>query len=230
MLRKTNPQNFSDLVKISGLSHGTDVWLGDGEGLVERGLPLAQIPALRDDVMLDFINVGTNEKLAYDFSEIVCKGMIARNKVDKNRLEKFRRYCNRLGDWYFDFCSKVKYMFPKAHAVSYAINAVRCAYFKIYHPAEFYAAYFSTYFDSCELDYGILLNDCEFIQYYIEELSEENNQNGSYTSSDEYEFAKTAEECFMRGINFLPPDKEKSHPQYFLPEDGNIRLPFFEWE
>lgn len=147
LLIKTNPETFSDLVKTIGLAHGTNVWTDNGELLLERGISVSALPSLRDDCMNDLITIGVDRKTAYRFSDAVRKGMFAKDRVNVEDVNLYKNITKPLGDWYFDYCSKIRYMFPKAHAVEYVINALRCAWYKNYYPTEFYKAYISCYFD-----------------------------------------------------------------------------------
>lgn len=129
------PENFSDVLKIIGFGHSTNMWKGNAE-LLYPGTPLEKIPATRDDVFLDLCKV-TDRESAYKYSEAVRKGMIERGKLCKADLDKFKEITKELGEWYFDFCSKVMYAFPKAHAVEYALIVLYFAWFRCYYPKEF---------------------------------------------------------------------------------------------
>ncbi len=147
MLLKINPQSFSDLVKVSGFAHGTNVWIDNGEQLIKNGIPISKIPTVRDDIMNDLMSIGVEKSDAYKMSEATRKGLIAKNKISSENIELFEEISKPLGDWYFDYCAKVHYMFPKAHAVFYVTNALRCAWFKKYYPEQFRKAYMEHCFE-----------------------------------------------------------------------------------
>lgn len=145
ILELTQPKTFSDLVIISGLSHGTDVWLNNAKDLVEKGIPLQKVIGCRDDIMTYLIHRGLKPKDAFFIMESVRKG-----KGLKPEWEEIMKPV--VDDWYIDSCKKIKYMFPKAHAVAYVIMAIRIAWFKVYHPYWYYAVYFSLRCDAYEID------------------------------------------------------------------------------
>ena len=130
LLERTQPKTFSDIVKVNGFAHGTMTWTENGEELIENGVAFADIPALRDDIMNDLLRVGVERKIAFKFSDRVRKGLLAHGRVGEEELLLYKEVTKPLGDWYFDCCRKVRYMFPKAHAVSYVYNDIRCAWFK----------------------------------------------------------------------------------------------------
>jgi len=146
MLWETSPNNFNDLVKIMGLSHGTGTWLNNGEELLKEGRTLSQLPANRDDVFLKLVECGVDRKDAFKIAECVRKGKLG----DENDTTlKYISIMQNAGveKWYIDSLKKIRYMFNKAHAVSYVLNALRCAWFKHNYPAEYYAAYLTCFFD-----------------------------------------------------------------------------------
>ncbi|MBR3969057.1 MAG: PHP domain-containing protein [Clostridia bacterium] len=140
LLIKTKPETFSDLVKLIGLAHGTNVWCSNGENLIKKGIPLSKLPTTRDDIVNDLISIGVDRQKAFEMGEIVRKGIIAKNKISQEIITHFKEISKPLGEWYFEFCSKVRYMFPKAHAVSYATVAIYCAWYKKYYLDDFYKA------------------------------------------------------------------------------------------
>ena len=145
MLIKSNPKNFGELVKLSGFAHGTNVWTDNGEWLLENGISVLKIPTLRDDIMNDLIRVGADRADAFKIGESVRKGLFARGRTDEELENLFKELSKPLGDWYFEFCKKVRYMFPKSHAIEYVIIALQLAWFKKYYPKDFYEAYLDCY-------------------------------------------------------------------------------------
>lgn len=145
MLIKSNPKNFGELVKLSGFAHGTNVWTDNGEWLLENGISVLKIPTLRDDIMNDLIRVGADRAAAFKIGESVRKGLFARGRTDEELENLFKELSKPLGDWYFEFCKKVRYMFPKSHAIEYVIIALQLAWFKKYYPKDFYEAYLDCY-------------------------------------------------------------------------------------
>lgn len=150
LLIKIKPTTFEELIKIFGLAHGTNVWTDNGECLIEKGVPASALPTLRDDIMNDLMSVGIDREIAYKMSDATRRGLFARGKASDETVNLFKEVSKSLGDWYFDFCSKVRYMFPKAHATIYVTYALYCAWFKKYYPQEFYEAYLICYFEDVD--------------------------------------------------------------------------------
>ena len=130
------PADFAELVKMQGLSHGTQVWNGNGEVLFRNGVPIAKLPTTREDIFNDLLKV-TDRETAYKYAEGVRKGYISRGVFSDDEISKFREITENLDWWYFDFCSDILYMFPRAHAVEYAIIVVRLAWYKANYPNVF---------------------------------------------------------------------------------------------
>ncbi len=223
MLVKTQPKSFTDLVKISGLAHGTDVWINNAEHLIER-YPLSKLIALRSDIMLDLMRNGVDKATAYKFDEAIRKGFLSKGRLSDEDVTYFKRITKPLGNWYFDCCSKIHYMFPKAHAAAYVINALRLAWFKLYYPAEFYAVYLSVCFERNEFNFNVLADGLDEIDSYLNKIKSIKGED-SCEYKNIYTAMIAAKECIARGINFLPPDIEKSDPDNYIPENGNIRIP-----
>ena len=148
LLKETKPKTFSELIKILGLFHGTDVFFGNGELLLKMGIPLSLLPTTRDDIMNNLLAVGADKKDAFQMAEATRKGLMAKGRTDAAQRELFKGISAPLGEWYYNFCSKARYMFPKAHAVEYALISLRLAWFKKYYPQEFHKAYEICYEES----------------------------------------------------------------------------------
>ena len=227
MLIDTKPKNFSDLVKISGLSHGTDVWATNTQDLVlgvtEFGkIPFSEVIGCRDDIMVYLIENGLEPKMAFDIMEYVRKGKAAKGE----NPAKWAKYVEamkekNIPEWYYWSCERIKYMFPKAHAVAYVLMAVRIAWFKVYKPILFYSAFFSIRASQFEPD--IMMAGVSRINSRINEI----NAMPKTTVKDEdlLTMYQVATEMLKRGFKFLPVDINKSHSTDFVIEGDNLRLP-----
>ncbi len=218
MLRDTQPHTFADLVSISGLSHGTDVWLGNAQDLVAQGIPLAECICCRDDIMNYLILKGVEPKLSFTIMESVRKGKGLKPEWEEAMCAQ------NVPEWYIKSCKTIKYMFPKAHAVAYVMMAFRIAWFKVHRPLAFYAAYFSIRakgFDaSC-----MVLGDAVCVAK-IQELAEK--ERDKTISAAEKETATTLEVChefYKRGFTFAPMDVYTSDAVNFLPKDNSLIPP-----
>lgn len=218
MLEDTNPSTFAELVQISGLSHGTDVWLGNAQELINSGIcTLPEVIGCRDDIMVYLMHRGLDSSLAFKIMESVRKG----KGLQDEWIEDMKK--NNVPDWYIDSCLKIKYMFPKAHAAAYVLMAVRIAYFKVHHPILFYAAYFSVRASDFELD--TMIKGPDAIRQRINEI----NQKGHDASPKEKNLVTVLElslEMCERGFHFQRVDLYKSSATDFL-VDGNSLIPPF---
>ncbi|WP_110929448.1 PolC-type DNA polymerase III [Bacillus massiliglaciei] len=218
MLEDTKPTTFSELVQISGLSHGTDVWLGNAQELIHNNIcNLSEVIGCRDDIMVYLIYQGLDPSLAFKIMESVRKG--------KGLSEEFEAEMrkNEVPEWYIDSCKKIKYMFPKAHAAAYVLMAVRIAYFKVHMPLLYYAAYFTVRADDFELE--AMIRGSHAIKAKIEEI----NAKGLEASTKEKNTLTVLElalEMCERGYSFKQVDLYKSSADQFIIE-GNALIPPF---
>ena len=220
MMKETQPKNFSDLMRISGLSRGTSVWLDNAQKLIKDGVcKLSDVIAARDDIMTCLIHKGIKPKKAYEIMETVRKGQ-APNHLTDAHLNAMRD-CG-VPEWYIDSCMKIRYMFPKAHSAAYMIGAVRLGWYKIYYPAEYYAAYFTV--RRKNFDTKTVIKGKNAVHRAIEDFRKKENYV-SRKEADIYDTNQIVYEAMARGMDFLPPDHDRSHPAKFLAEDGGIRLP-----
>ena len=220
MVEEAKPQNFADLLQISGLSHGTDVWLGNAQDLIKEGIcTISEVIGTRDNIMNALIRYGLEKSLSFTIMESVRKGKGLKPEWE----EEMKR--NNVPDWYIASCKKIKYMFPKAHAAAYVMSAIRLGWFKVHRPLEFYAAYFSVApggFDAVIASGGI--NAVRRTMREIEDRVKE--KTASAKDNETYSTLQLVEESMARGIKYLPIDLYKSDASKFLPENGKIRMPF----
>jgi len=216
MLVDTKPTTFSELVRISGLSHGTDVWLNNAQDLVRSGVAtLSEVICTRDDIMIYLIHHGVPDLTSFTIMEKVRKG-----KGLSPEQEEIMREHN-VPDWYIDSCKKIKYMFPKAHAAAYVTMAFRIAYCKVYYPISFYIAYYTVRADA--FDAHTMIHGKERVVATMKEI--EKNPDATQKEKDMHTILEVCNEMYARGINFLPIDLYKSHSNKFLEENGAIRPP-----
>lgn len=219
MLHETQPSSFADLLQISGLSHGTGVWLGNAQELIKNGTcNIKTVIGCRDDIMLYLIyKAGMDASLAFKITESVRKG----RGLTPEWIEEMKR-CN-VPQWYIDSCLKIEYMFPKAHAAAYVISAVRTAYFKLYHPIAFYATYFSVRAEDFDLD---LL--CQGYDAILRRLIEIEEKGFSATTKEKsmISILEMALEMTARGFSFKPIDLYRSHATRFLIDGDSLIPPF----
>ncbi|MGC5324080.1 PolC-type DNA polymerase III [Brevibacillus sp. SYSU BS000544] len=218
MLEDTKPTTFAELVQISGLSHGTDVWLNNAQELIRNGTcKLSDVIGCRDDIMVYLIYKGLEPSRAFKIMESVRKG----KGVNEEDQEEMRN--NSVPNWYIDSCQKIKYMFPKAHATAYVMMAVRIAYFKVHHPLEFYATYFTVRAD--DFDIPLMAKGSSAIKAKIKEI-EEKGHDAQPKEKALLTVLEMALEMVERGYKFLNVDLYKSDSQKFLIEDNCLRAPF----
>ena len=208
MLEDTKPQTFSDLVRISGFSHGTDVWLNNAQTLIKSGTAkVSEVISARDDIMNYLLHKGLEPGMAFKIMEDVRKGKGVKPEYIQIMTE------HAVPEWYIDSCQKIKYMFPKAHAVAYVMMAFRIAYFKVYYPAAFYASYFTVHADDVDADFFV--NGISGIKAKMKEISAKGNEA---TAKEEklYSVLEVALEMYLRNICFHPVNLLKSDAVKFL--------------
>jgi len=223
MLSETRPSTMAELVRISGLSHGTDVWNGNAKELIMNGTTtLAGAICTRDDIMNYLVKKGMDQREAFFIMEAVRKGQWAKGRDGK--MEERIQHMQEAGveEWFIESCRKIAYMFPKAHAVAYVVMSLRIAYCKVYYPAQFYATFFTVradQFDATTAKDGIsgIMSELERIRKL---------PNPTATEESMATILELEMEMYARGIKFLPVDLKKSKAKEFVVEDGNLRMPF----
>ena len=218
MLMETQPKNFSDLVRISGLSHGTDVWTNNAQELVKKGIPFQDVIGCRDDIMVQLIYWGVEPATAFQIMESVRKG-----RGLKPEMEETMRAAG-VPDWYIWSCKQIKYMFPKAHAAAYVLSCLRIAWFKVHEPLLFYATYFSVRAGAIDAD--LITKGPEAVRQYVAEV-EAKGKDASPKEKDSLTEYELVEEAFMRGIRFAKVDLYRSDAtRYLINPDGTLLCPF----
>ncbi len=225
MLVDTNPKAFSDLARIAGLSHGTDVWLGNAQTLIQNGTcELSSAICTRDDIMTYLIYRGLEPGTAFNIMEAVRKGMVAKGKCANWEAWKQDMIDHDVPEWYIWSCEKIKYMFPKAHAVAYVMMAWRIAYFKINYPLEYYAAFYSI--RASGFDYKLMCQGKEALEANMAELMKIDKNDQTATIKDTLRDMKIVQEMYARGFEFMPIDIYKASADRFQIIDGKI-MPSF---
>ncbi len=224
MLLESQPKTFADLVQISGLSHGTDVWIGNARDLImNKVCTISEVIGTRDNIMTYLISKGLPNKMSFDIMEIVRKG-----KSTKLLTEDHKKAMREAGvpEWYIESCMKIKYMFPKAHASAYMISALRVGWYKVYEPLAFYAAYFTARPDDVEVK--TVVAGKAAVRKRIDGINSliQQKKDVPKKEMDVYNKLIIINEMLSRGLEFLPIDLLKSHATKYIIEDGKIRLPF----
>ena len=225
MLIDADPQNFSDLVRIAGLSHGTDVWLGNAQKLIQEGkCKLSSAICCRDDIMVYLINQGLESGDAFTIMERVRKGTVAKGKCAEWPDFKQKMEAHGVQDWYIWSCEQIKYMFPKAHAVAYVMMSWRVAYYKIYYPLAYYAAYFSIRAD--DFSFEKMCQGEEHLDMVMEQYKAMDKNKMSATEKGLLKDMKIVKEMYARGFEFEPMDIYRAKAKAFQIIDGKI-MPSF---
>ena len=219
VLIQAQPKTFSDLLQISGLTHGTGVWLGNADELIEKGIcTISDVIGCRDDIMLYLIQRHDMDKaMSFKIMEDVRKGKGLKPEYEEAMIAA------GVPDWYIESCKRIKYMFPKEHAAAYVIDALRLGWYKIYYPKEFYAAYFTAAPGGVEAD--VVVGGRPSVKAKMEEIAAL-GRDATAKDKETDSALQLVNECLVRGVRFLPVDLRKSHAKKFLPEPDGIRLPF----
>ncbi|WP_294065786.1 PolC-type DNA polymerase III [uncultured Fusobacterium sp.] len=220
MLIDTMPKTFAELVRISGLSHGTDVWLNNAQEFIrQKKATLSQVITVRDDIMNYLIDQGIEKGTAFKIMEFVRKGRPSKDPEGWQKFSDLMKEHN-VAEWYIESCRRIKYMFPKGHAVAYVMMAMRIAYFKVHYPLAFYAAYLSRKAEDFDFD---IMGNPESAKNHLEVLSKEPKLD--VKKKAEMAICEIIVEMYARGFQFLPIDIYKSGGTKFTIEDGKIRIP-----
>ena len=223
MLLDAQPKNFSELIQISGLSHGTDVWTNNADELIRsKTCTIAEVIGCRDSIMLYLLRKGLEPKTAFDIMEAVRKGKVAKGGFQPGWEETMREH--DVPDWYIESCRKIKYMFPKAHAVAYLMAAIRLMWFKVYHPAIFYAVYFTV--RGADIDYEAAVGGVRVAKQHLRDNERIPKDERTAKDDDALVSLQLENEMLQRGCQFLPIELGKSYAAKYIVEDGKVRLPF----
>ncbi len=214
MLIDTKPQAFSDLVRIAGLSHGTDVWLGNAQTLIQEGkATISTAICTRDDIMIYLIGMGLDSELSFTIMESVRKGRGLKPEWEEEMTS------HGVPDWYIWSCKKIKYMFPKAHAAAYVMMAWRIAWCKVFHPLAYYAAFFSI--RATAFSYELMCQGKERLEYFMRDY-ERRKDALSKKEQDTYRDMRIVQEMYARGFEFVPIDLYQAKARYFQIIDGKL--------
>ncbi|MDY4219559.1 MAG: PolC-type DNA polymerase III, partial [Candidatus Faecousia sp.] len=219
MLMDTMPTRFDTLLRLSGFSHGTDVWLGNAKDLItSKTATVDQAIGCRDDIMLYLISCGMPEKRSFKIMEAVRKGRGLPEGAEEEMVAA------GVPDWYIGSCKKIKYLFPKAHAVAYVMMAFRIAWFKVHHPLAFYAAYFYRRSQKGGFDAAMMTRGMEEVKAHIAAI--DGNDDATDKDGDMLTTLEVVYEFYLRGFEFAPMDLYESHATKFLIQDGKLLPPF----
>ena len=214
MLIEANPTSFSDLIRIAGLSHGTDVWLGNAQDLIKSGTAtITTCICTRDDIMIYLINKGLESGMAFTIMESVRKGKGLKPEWEEEMKN------HGVPDWYIGSCKKIKYMFPKAHAAAYVMMGWRIAYCKIFYPLAYYAAYFSI--RATAFSYELMCQGKEKLEYFMDDY-EKRKDSLTKKEQDTYKDMRNVQEMYARGFEFMPIDIYKANAHTFQIIEGKL--------
>ncbi len=218
MVEEAKPRSFADLLQISGLSHGTDVWTGNAQDLINQGIcDISHVIGCRDNIMNDLIRYGVENSLSFKIMESVRKGKGLKPEWEEAMVAA------GVPDWYIGSCKKIKYMFPKAHAAAYVMSAIRLGWYKVHMPVAFYCAMLTV--APGGFDAEIVSGGKSNIVRVMKEI-EKMGKGATQKDKETFSTLQLVNECCARGIKFLPIHLEKSDAKAFLPENGGIRMPF----